>query len=61
MPNKAKGKSSAQYYAENPASRKKKNEAQKKINARPEERAKRAELVQARRDKGIYVKHKFEN
>lgn len=56
MPNKANGKSSAQYYKENPESRRKKNEAQKKINARPEERAKRAELVKERRDRGIYGK-----
>ena len=36
MPNKKNGKSSAQYYAENPESAAKKRAAQKKINARPE-------------------------
>lgn len=45
MPNKANGKSSAQYYAENKASYEKKKAAQKKINARPAERAKRSELI----------------
>lgn len=50
MPNKANGKSSAQYYAENKASYEKKKAAQKKINARPEERAKRSELIQRNRD-----------
>lgn len=50
MPNKANGKSSAQYYAENKASYEKKKAAQKKINARPEERAKRSELVKLNRE-----------
>lgn len=50
MPNKSQGKSSAQYYKENPESYAKKKAAQKKINARPEERAKRSELVQRNRD-----------
>lgn len=54
MPNKKNGKSSADYYKENPASYKKKLAAQKKINARPEERKKRSELVQERRKRGIY-------
>ena len=56
MPNGKKGKSSAEYYAENNESRLKKNRAQKKINARPAERKKRAELVKERRDRGIYGK-----
>lgn len=50
MPNGKKGKSSAEYYAENNESRLKKNRAQKKINARPGERKKRAELIQINRD-----------
>ena len=50
MPNKKNGKSSAQYYAENPASAAKKRAAQKVINARPEERAKRSELVKLNRE-----------
>ena len=50
MPNKKNGKSSAQYYAENPESAAKKRAAQKKINARPEERAKRSELVKKNRE-----------
>ena len=50
MPNKKYGKSSAQYYAENPESAAKKRAAQKKINARPEERAKRSELVKKNRE-----------
>lgn len=50
MPNKKDGLSSAQYYAKNKASYEKKKAAQKKINARPEERAKRSELVQRNRD-----------
>jgi hypothetical protein len=54
MPNKKNGKSSAQYYAENPESRKKKNAAQKKLNATPEQRKRRAELVKLNRDKGTY-------
>ncbi len=50
MPNKKNGKSSAQYYAENPESAAKKRAAQKKINARPEERKRRSELVKLNRE-----------
>lgn len=50
MPNKSQGKSSAEYYALNRESYEKKKAAQKKINARPEERAKRSELVKLNRD-----------
>lgn len=56
MPNKKHGKSSAQYYKENPESYRKKLAKQKEINKRPEEIAKRSELVKARRDRGIYGK-----
>ena len=44
---------SAQYYRDNPQARKKKAQTDKEINARPEQRAKRSELKQARRDRGI--------
>lgn len=56
MPNKKNGKSSADYYRDNPESYRKKLAKQKEINQRPEERKKRAELVQERRDRGIYGK-----
>ena len=54
MPNRKKGKSSAEYYAENNESRLKKNRAQKEINKRPEERKRRAELVKENRKRGTY-------
>lgn len=50
MPNKKNGLSSAEYYKLNPESYAKKKAAQKKINARPEERAKRSELVKLNRE-----------
>lgn len=50
MPNKKNGKSSAEYYKENPESYKKKLEAQKKINARPDERKRRSELTKLNRE-----------
>lgn len=50
MPNKKYGKSSAEYYKDSPASYAKKLAAQKKINSRPEERAKRSELVRLNRE-----------
>lgn len=56
MPNKKNGKSSAEYYRDNKDSYKKKLAAQKEINKRPEERKRRSELVQERRDRGIYGK-----
>ena len=54
MPNKSKGKSSMDYYKQNPESYKKKLEAQKKINKKPSEIKKRAELVKLNREKGTY-------
>ena len=52
---KSTGKSkSAKYFAKNSAARKKKNEYQKKYNARPEEKKRRAELNKYNRDKGTY-------
>ena len=47
----AKGKSrSAVYYQNNPAARKRKAATDKAINARPEQRRKRSELVTRNRD-----------
>ena len=54
MPNKSKGKSSMDYYKQNPESKRKKLEAQKKINKKPSEIKKRAELVKLNREKGTY-------
>lgn len=45
---------SAKFYSKNPASRKKKNEYQKKYNATPEERKKRSKLNKINRKKGTY-------
>ena len=50
MPNKSKGKSSMDYYKQNPESYKKKLEAQRKINKKPSEIKKRAELVKLNRE-----------
>lgn len=50
MPNKSKGKSSKQYYDENPASKKKKQDYQREYNKKPEQRKKRSELVQLNRE-----------
>lgn len=46
----------AKFYRDNPKSRKKKNAKQKEINARPEEKKRRAELNRERRKRGIYGK-----
>jgi hypothetical protein len=40
----------AKYYSENPEARAKKNAYQKEYNRKPEERKRRAELVQINRD-----------
>ena len=50
MQNKSKGKSSKQYYDENPASKKKKQDYQREYNKKPEQRKKRSELVQLNRE-----------
>lgn len=47
---------SIKNYRKNPASYKKKLKKDKEINARPEQRAKRSELVKERRKRGIYGK-----
>jgi hypothetical protein len=44
---------SARYYAQNPKARKKKAATDKKVNARPSQRAKRAELAAWRRKNGL--------
>ena len=54
MPSKSKGKSSMDYYKQNPESYKKKLEAQKKINKKPSEIKKRVELTKINREKGTY-------
>lgn len=52
---KSTGKSkSAKYFAKNPKARAKKNAAQKKINAKPAEKKRRAELNKYNRDAGTY-------
>ena len=47
-------KKSAKYYAANPESKAKKDAYNKEFNRKPEQRAKRAELVKVNRDKGTY-------
>jgi len=47
---------SAKYYRENPEARAKKAQTDKKVNSRPEQKEKRAELVKVRREKGVYGK-----
>ena len=54
MPNKKNGKSSAEYYRDNPESYRKKLASQKEINKRPEERKRRSELVKKNREAGTY-------
>lgn len=56
MPNRKKGKSSAEYYKDSPKSLAKKRAYQKEYNKSPKQRAKRSELVQERRKRGIYGK-----
>ena len=52
LPSSEKRKS-AKYYEENPEARKKKNATTSKNNRKPEQRAKRTELKQARRDRDM--------
>lgn len=54
MPNKKKGKSSAQYYKENPESLKKKREYQREYNKKPSQVEKRVELAKVNRERGTY-------
>jgi hypothetical protein len=46
-------KRSAKYYRSNPEARRKKAATDKKVNARPAQREKRAELSKERRRRGI--------
>lgn len=46
----------SKHYASNPKSRKKRQAAQKKINARPSEKKRRRELAAERRKRGIMGK-----
>lgn len=47
---------SAKYYRKNKKARDKKKKTDTKINARPEQKEKRSELVKERRKRGIYGK-----
>ncbi|MGA1753704.1 MAG: hypothetical protein ACO395_10205 [Pontimonas sp.] len=49
-------KRSAKYYRSNPEARRKKAATDKKVNARPEQREKRAELSKERRRRGVMGK-----
>ena len=49
-------KKSAKYYEENPEAKAKKDSYNKDFNKKPEQKAKRSELVQERRDRGVYGK-----
>lgn len=56
-PSKAKSpKKTAKYYNDNPEAKAKKDAYNKEYNKKPEQRAKRVELVQERRDRGVYGK-----
>ena len=52
----AKKHSTSDYYKKNPKARKKRVAAQKKINAKPSEKKKRAELARERRKRGVMGK-----
>ena len=52
----AKKQSTSDYYKKNPKARKKRVAAQKKINAKPSEKKKRAELARERRKRGVMGK-----
>jgi len=47
---------SAKYYRNNPIARAQKAETDKEVNARPDQRKKRSQLVKERRKRGIYGK-----
>ena len=49
-------KRSAKYYRSNPEARRKKAATDKKVNARPGQKAKRAELAKERRKRGVMGK-----
>lgn len=54
MPNKEKGKSSAQYYKENPESLAKKRAYQREYNKKKSQVKKRVELNKINRQRGTY-------
>ena len=56
MPNKKTGKSSADYYKENPESAEKKRAYQREYNKKKSQVDKRVELITERRKRGIYGK-----
>lgn len=51
-----KPRASAKYYRENKDAREKKKQTDKKVNARPSQKAKRAELARERRKRGMMGK-----
>ena len=56
-PSKAKSpKKTAQYYNDNPEAKAKKSAYDKEFNKKTEQKEKRSELVQERRDRGVYGK-----
>lgn len=55
-PKVANPKASAKYYRENPEARVQKAKTDTKVNARPEQREKRAELARERRARGMMGK-----
>lgn len=56
-PPKAKNpKKTARFYRDNPESKEKKDAYNKKYNAKPAEKEKRAELAKERRDRGVMGK-----
>ena len=55
-PKVANPRASAKFYRENPEARAKKAVTDTKVNARPEQRAKRSELAVARRERGMLGK-----
>lgn len=55
-PKVANPRASAKFYRENPEARAKKAVTDTKVNARPEQRAKRSELAVARRERGLMGK-----
>ena len=55
-PKVANPRASAKFYRENPDARAKKAATDTKFNAKPEQKAKRAELAEARRERGMMGK-----
>lgn len=55
-PKVANPRASARFYRENPDARATKAKTDTKFNAKPEQKAKRAELAEARRERGLMGK-----